>query len=118
MDLVPVGSAAGYAVGHVPGIAGYRKAGKGNGAIFTERIGIKQHFRLSVETLFNIENRLILEAVVLEKEVVIPLPERNAKFRIVPDLFEPFADLLPVWNLGQVSVGYCILLNDPGLGFS
>ena len=62
------------------------------------------------------EDGLVLKAGVVDVEGPAPLLRGDAKPLVVPELGEPFPDLLPLGDVLQVGEGDLVLGLHPGLG--
>src|SRR5262249_30981897 len=71
VNLFPVRTASGDAVDGILSVLRKRKGGEAPRAVGRKRVRIDQHFRGSVKPLLNVEDALILQSVVFEKEEMV-----------------------------------------------
>ena len=88
---LPVGAGLGDAVGQVLAVVADRHAGQGDGAVLGPGVRIEQHARLAVERVRDVEDRLVLQAVVADVEVTAARLEGSGILLVVPQFGQAFA---------------------------
>ncbi|MBC8115845.1 MAG: S9 family peptidase, partial [Candidatus Saccharimonas sp.] len=99
---VPVGPGIGHAVGDIAPVVAERCRAESHCAVLRPCIGIDQHGRLGVQGIQLVEDRLILQPVVLDVEIAPPRLERRAVLLVVPQFREPRLDRLALRDRGEV----------------
>ncbi len=115
-ELAPVGAARGNAVDERLAVLGEVEYTGGDGTILRELVGVEQQLGLGIQARLHVEDRLVLQPVVLPVEVVIPFLPRRTVTLVVPDLGEPFSDPIALGNRLEVSERHLVLRHDPRLG--
>ena len=115
--LLPVRPARCRAIREQPTVVGDRQRRERHRPVFGEDVRIEQRLGGRLERRLLVQNRLILQPVVLEEEVAARLPERRAVLRIVPELREPLADRGARGDLREIGGGEPVLRLDPGAAF-
>ncbi len=100
--LIPVGSSAGRTVSQILSVFRNAQAGKCHCSVFRQFVGIEQNFRLRFRCVLYIQYALVLDAVILKKEI-LPSPfERHAIFGVIPYFGQPFTQWFPERYFGQI----------------
>jgi hypothetical protein len=68
-------------------------------------------------SVLEVENGLILETAVLEKEIASAATNGDSILRIIPEKLEPIPDLGALGDCGEVTSGELVLRDYPTLGF-
>ena len=115
VELLPVASAAGNAVGRILAVVAEIHALEGHGAVFAEGVGVQEHARLPVRRILLIEHALVLQAVVLIKiPFAVGAAHGSAHLLIVTDLLEALQQLGAERNMSKVVRSRTVLGFDPG----
>ena len=112
-DLHPVRAGSGGGIGQVAAVLREREVGKGHRAVVGKAVGIEEHLALGGGIARAVEHRLVLEPVVIEIVVIIPVSAQAPLFGIVPQLGQPLADRVAVGYLPQVVLRDGVLGLDP-----
>ena len=116
-ELLPVRPARRGPVGEAPPVFGHRQRRDGHGAVFGEQVGIEQRLGAGREGSLLVQHRLVLQPVVLEKEVAPRLVEWRAVLRIVPERRQALAERRPLRDLREIALGEPVLGIDPAPRF-
>ncbi len=111
--LAPVQSPAREAVCHQPPVVGARRLANRDRPVRCEGVRIDQHLGLRVERPRPVEDRLILQAVVLREDVVVAFLRGQSVSLVVPQLAETRAQPLARGNRGQIREGERVLRFHP-----
>ncbi len=117
VDFLPIGTSSRNAVGDVTAVLGNIENAEARSAVFGKLVGIEKHFGGGVEAALDVEDVLVLQAIVFEKEVGVAAAEGRRIFGIVEKFFEAMLDLSAVGNLIEIGKRNFILGFDPGEGF-
>ena len=116
-ELLPIGAARRRAVGQEPPVVRDRQGRERHRTVFGQEVRVEQRLRVRRERRLFVQDGLVLETIVLEKEVATCLPEWRAVLRIVPDLRQPLADRAARGDLGEIGGGEPVFRLDPGAAF-
>ncbi len=111
--LGPIRPALGPRVGRIAVVIGEAAEKCSRGSVRGEGVGIEEDPRFAIEPFLDIDNGLVLEAVIFHEEVVFPDPEGGGIAGIIVDLGQASPDLLPERDLGQIIKGDLVLCFDP-----
>ena len=109
----PVGSGLALREGKQVARIGERHASERDGAVLRPSVRVEQDARLAVERILDVDDRLVLEAVVLGEDIARALLRRRGVARIVEQLLEPRADRAALGDRREERVGDLVLRRDP-----
>ena len=109
----PIRTGLGAGVGHVLSIIAEGQAGQGDCAVLGPLVRIEQHPRLVVQGVPHVQDRLVLQAVVLEVVVAAPFLHRRGVLGEVPEVGQAAEDGLPLGNRLEVGVGDLVFGGHP-----
>ena len=113
LDRPPVATAILDQVGELSTILGNRIARQRGRIVFRPLIRIDQDPRLSVETVADVENALVLQAVVARIEIPAALFGGQAEAFVIGQLRNPRLERVASRQLGQEGIRHRILAGDP-----
>ena len=110
---VPVRTRFRDRIGDVAAVVAERRPAERDRPVLRPGVRVDQDLRIGIERLLDVEDRLVLQAVVLEETVASAGLERAAVLRIVPQLREPFLDRRPLGDRVEIAVRDGVLGRDP-----
>ena len=113
-DLGPIGAGLRSRNGHVPVVMGGADQADPNRPVLGQEVGIDEDLGSPVQSFLDIDDGLVLKAVVLIEEIVFPDPGRRRVAGIIVDLGQSPPDPLPEGDLLKEGEGHGVLGLDPG----
>src|SRR5205809_5267043 len=101
-DLCPVGARFGYRIAQISSIVRRNKGDKCQRAILRKRIRIQENPRLAIPVILNVQNRLLLEAIIQEEVILSPNLLCRAIAREIHELAHSLAQFLAKRDLRKI----------------
>ena len=113
MPGVPVGAAIGERVGQQLAVGARHPLRQRDGGVVAFAIGIDEHARRRIERIGDVQDALILRAVVAHEEIFAAFALRNAEALVGPQLLEPFTQPRTLRQALEIGLRQRILRGHP-----
>ena len=94
LDHLPVAAGGREAVGEDEAVVAPGAVTEADGSVLSQRVGVKQDPRFSLQRVLDIDHALVLETAVAREEVFVPFLVWTSDLFIIPKVCQVFFDLI------------------------